>query len=192
MCDRCAWVIPLRCWYFNPNKQKFSKLWGRNWSWLLSAQESWPKFEGEHTEGKDTLPVVTDLPTRIQIRQWLVDPPEPPFTIAIAESGQKHILSWAVEAQSQDFYPVVFEKDLLHIDRAKFSELLSRYEKLMVLGFNKSEIDSGDYRSDKIMAVLEQGFWELEGAIAPQRNTRIFQLVGYVAQKELVCRNAVI
>lgn len=181
MCDRCAWAIPLRCWYWNPNQKKWSKLFSRNWSWLLSVNDSWPKFGSERSEGKDTLPVVTGLPTRALIRQWLMEPPEPPFTIAIAESGQKHILPWAVKAQSREFYPVMFEKDLLYINRASFCQLLSTYERLMALGFSKTEIDSGDYRSDRLISAVGQGFWELEGAIAQSRGTRLLQLMSFVA-----------
>lgn len=182
MCDRCAWVIPLRCWYWNTPKQKWSKLFARNWSWLISIKISWPKFSQERTELKDTLTVVSDLPTRALIRDWLLNPPEPPFTIAIAESGQKHILPWAQEAHSCDRFPVQFEMDALYIDRLEFAILVSIYEDLMALGFSKTEIDTGDYKSDKLMNNLER--WEeLERAIQPHRATRLLELVSYVGQK---------
>jgi len=183
LCDRCDWSINLRCFYFNPNKQKWGKLFSRNWSWLFQGDKLIaPKIEGTHTEGKDTLEIVTDLPTRIQLREWLLNPPEPPFTLAIAESGQKHILFLAQEAHNRDIFPVQFELDTLHLDRKKFTALVQNYEALMALDFSKSEIDSGDYRSDRLLKSFEQ--WEsLEKQIAFFRGSRLFQLVSYVAVK---------
>ena len=183
MCDRCDWSINLRCFYFNPNKQKWGKLFSRNWSWLFQRDKLIaPKIEETHTEGKDTLEIVSELPTRAQLREWLINPPEPPFTLAIAESGQKHILFLAQEAHNRDIFPVQFELDTLHLDRKKFTALVQNYEALMALDFSKSEIDSGDYRSDRLLKSFEQ--WEsLEKQIAFFRGSRLFQLVSYVAVK---------
>lgn len=183
MCDRCDWSINLRCFYFNPNKQKWGKLFSRNWSWLFQRDKLIaPKIEGTHTEGKDTLEIVSELPTRAQLREWLINPPEPPFTLAIAESGQKHILFLAQEAHNRDIFPVQFELDTLHLDRKKFTALVQNYEALMALDFSKSEIDSGDYRSDRLLKSFEQ--WEsLEKQIAFFRGSRLFQLVSFVAVK---------
>lgn len=183
MCDRCDWSINLRCFYFNPNKQKWGKLFSRNWSWLFQRDKLIaPKIEETHTEGKDTLEIVSELPTRAQLREWLINPPEPPFTLAIAESGQKHILFLAQEAHNRDIFPVQFELDTLHLDRKKFTALVQNYEALMALDFSKSEIDSGDYRSDHLLKSFEQ--WEsLEKQIAFFRGSRLFQLVSYVAVK---------
>jgi hypothetical protein len=183
MCDRCDWSINLRCFYFNPNKQKWGKLFSRNWSWLFQRDKLIaPKIEETHTEGKDTLEIVSELPTRAQLREWLLNPPEPPFTLAIAESGQKHILFLAQEAHNRDIFPVQFELDTLHLDRKKFTALVQNYEALMALDFSKSEIDSGDYRSDRLLKSFEQ--WEsLEKQIAFFRGSRLFQLVSYVAVK---------
>lgn len=183
MCDRCDWSINLRCFYFNPNKQKWGKLFSRNWSWLFQRDKLIaPKIEETHTEGKDTLEIVSELPTRAQLREWLINPPEPPFTLAIAESGQKHILFLAQEAHNRDIFPVQFELDTLHLDRKKFTALVQNYEALMALDFSKSEIDSGDYRSDRLLKSFEQ--WEsLEKQIAFFRGSRLFQLVSFVAVK---------
>jgi hypothetical protein len=48
------------------------------------------------------------------------------------------------------------------------------------LGFSKSEIDSGDYRSDRLMKVFDQ-YWELEEQIAAIRGTRLMALLNYVS-----------
>ena len=184
MCDRCYSTISgnqKQLWYFNPNKDKWSKLWGRSLSRVYQGDTLIaPVIDGEYTEGKDTFPVVKNLLTRVEIREFLLNPPEPPFTIAIAESGQKHIIPWALEAQSRDLFPVQFELDTIYIDN-RFRELLAVYEKLLKLEFSKSEIDSGEYRSDRLMKVFDQ-YWELEDQIKEIRGTRLMQLISYVAQ----------
>ena len=176
LCDRCAWVIPLRCSYFNPNKGKYSTLFARGWSWLISNQESFPKF-GDIVEG---FTEVSQLSTRAQMREWLLNPPAPPFTICIAESGQKHILPWALESRSRDYFPVQFELDTLHIYRSSFAHLLTQYEYLLELGFSKTEINSGNYRSDKLAKQLGR-YEPSEAIIAAKRGNRLLELVSYVA-----------
>lgn len=186
MCDRCAWCIPLRCFYYNEAKGKWSKLFSRNWSWfILGDKLVSPIIEGEHTEGKDTLPVVKNLATRIEIKEWLLNPPTPPFTIAIAESGQKHILHWAKVAQSQEVFPVQFELDTVFVTTDEFQPILAAYESLMKMDFSKIEIESGEYSSARLMKVLGNEEFEVyERAIASYRGTRLLQLVGYVATKQ--------
>jgi len=184
LCDRCAWVIPLRAFYWNEAKGKYSTLFARGWSWLLSADDaygSYPKFGNQHTEGGNTLEIVDRLPTRAQIRTWLLDPPKPPFTICIAESGQKHILPWALEATNRDYFPVQFELDTLHIYRSAFTHLLTRYEELMAMGFSKTEINSGNYRSDKLAKCISE-YAACEAVIAAKRGNRLLDLVSYVAK----------
>lgn len=184
LCNRCHSTISgnqKQLWYWNEGKNKWSKLWGRSLSRVYQGDKLIaPVVEGEYTEGKDTFSIVKNLLTRVGIRQYLLNPPEPPFTIAIAESGQKHIIPWALEAQSKDVFPVQFELDTVYIDD-RFREYLQVYEQLMGLGFSKSEIDSGDYRSDRLMKVFDQ-YWELEERIARIRGTRLMQLISYVAQ----------
>jgi len=181
MCDRCTYSINLRCWYNNPSKGRWGKLFSRNWSWLFQGETLLsPTIKGTYAEGGEALEIVSSLPTRVKIRGWLLNPPDPPFTIAIAESGQKHILFLAQEAHDRAYFPVQFELDTLYIDRAQFALLLQAYESLMALEFSKSEIDSGDYRSDRLMKCLEA--WELlESAIAAHRGRRLLQLISYLA-----------
>lgn len=184
LCDRCYASISgdeKQLWYWNEGKNKWSKLWGRSLSRIYQGDNLIaPIIEGEYTEGKDTFSIVKNLLTRVEIREYLLNPPEPPFTIAIAESGQKHIIPWALEAQNKNLFPVQFELDTVYID-SRFREYLQVYEQLMGLGFSKSEIDSGDYRSDRLMKVFDQ-YGELEERIARIRGTRLMQLISYVAQ----------
>lgn len=186
MCDRCNAAIngaEQRLWYWNDAKGKWSLLWGRSLSRLYQGDRLLaPTIEGEHTEKGKTFPIVSGLPTRAQMRNWLLNPPEPPFTIAIAESGQKHILPWAQEGLDRDYFPVQFELDSVWIDRAEFVDLLGHFESLMALEFSKTEILSREYHSDRLMKALNQ-FFPLEEQISFYRGTRLLALVNHVAQK---------
>jgi CRISPR type IV-associated protein Csf1 len=113
----------------------------------------------------------------------LVNPPEPPFTIAIAESGQKHILPWAREAQSRDYFPVQFELDSLWVQRSQWLDLLQAFEELMGMGFSKTEIVSGEYRPDRLMPVLSS-YQQWDGIVQAWRGTRLIDLASYVATTE--------
>jgi hypothetical protein len=180
MCHRCHSTIAgdqKQLWYWNKNKNKWSKLWGRSLSRIyLGDRLIHPTIEGE----KEGLPIVKNLLARVELRDYLLNPPQPPFTIAIAESGQKHILPWAQEALNRVIFPVQFELDTLIVIHNQFTVLLGIYEELMALGFSKIEIDSGDYRSDRLMQNLQQ--WEpLEAKISLMRGTRLLQLISFVS-----------
>lgn len=187
LCDRCQFSIDTRANYWNEAKGKYSLLYARNWSWLYQGSNLIsPVFDGEH-EG---FPVVKNLATRIEMRDWLLNPPEPPFTMAIAESGQKHILFLAQEAQSKDLFPVQFEMDSVIVRRAEFSSLLIFFEQLMILGASKTEILTGKYKSQFLLnAYLNQNFIKLEEEISKRRGSRLLELVAYVAQKEEICQH---
>lgn len=180
LCDRCYAPIngdEKQLWYWNEEGKKWSKLWGRSLTRLYIGNKlKSPTIEGE----RDGLKIVSNLAKRSEVREWLINPPKPPFTIAIAESGQKHILPWAIEAQSSEYFPVQFELDTVWVDVRNFRTSLEHYEKLMKLGFSKTEINSGNYKSDRIMKAWGQ-FEEIEDAIAPIRGTRLLELVSHVA-----------
>ena len=175
-------------YYWNENKVgkgkkekgDWSKIYSRNWSWLYHGDRLIaPIFNGE----KEGLPIVSELPTRELIREWLVNPPEPPFTIAIAESGQKHILFLAPEAHSKEMFPVQFELDTIVIKRQEFTVLLDSYESLMNLGATKTEITSGQYKSQFLLTQLSN-YGKYDDYIATYRGSRLLELIEYVAKKK--------
>lgn len=189
MCDRCHETISGEyrlLWYWNEGKNKWSKVWGRSLSRLYQGDRLvFPTIEGTYTEGKDTLPVVKNLLTRQQFRDILLAPPEPPFTLVISESGQKHILPWAKAAYSQNYFPVQFEMDTVYVG-AEFATGLVKYEGLLAMGFGKGEIDSGNYRSDLLLSAIKnnpEDYWEKELFIQQIRGTRLLELISYVAIK---------
>jgi len=181
LCDRCEYSINLRANYWNEAKGKYSLLFARTWSWLYQgAKLLSPVIEGEH----DGFPVVKNLATRVEMRDWLLNPPDPPFTIAIAESGQKHILFLAKEGHSKEIFPVQFELDSVIIRREEFNQLLGAFEWLMGIGATKTEIITGEYKSAFLLtAIINPEFSDKEDIIARHRGKRLIDLASHVAQK---------
>jgi hypothetical protein len=200
MCDRCQRIMfgdLQRVWYHNRDEDRWVSLYlrGLHQLWrgdtLLSPGLGDPE---EHTPisaaGKKGKPlilrVLSGVPQRVEVREWLVNPPEPPFTIAIAESGQKHILFLAAEGYSRDNYPVQFEMDRLQINRTKLVKLLKSYEVLLSAGFSKNEIDSGGYRPDRLVKCLD--VWQVyDPVIRTERSagkpSRLLELISFIAIK---------
>lgn len=201
LCDKCDFAINCRAWYWNaarvdPKSKQIGMwvlLYARGWSWLESDSESWPKFSKpeehwpqEPNSGKEKFraswPVVSELPTRAQLRQWLIDPPSPPFKIAVSETGQKHIYFLAEPAHSRDYFPIVFEEDRLVIERKRFAAFLFQFERLIELGFSKTQILTSDYHGNQLVkAGVSKEFQQLESAIAALRGKRILELIAHVA-----------
>lgn len=178
LCDRCYLSVNIRANYFNPHKGKISILSGRNWSWLWQRDKLiYPVLDESQNP-----PMVSELPTREILRQWLVNPPTPPFTIAIAESGQKHILFLARPGYSRDQFPVQFEMDTVIVDRHLFVNYLGNVEQLMLLGATKTEILTGQYKSQFLLSNLNS-YSDLDKLIETIRGSRLLELVLYVAIK---------
>ena len=181
----------LSYWVFRcRDKSKSPAMGTKTWTYLESSIQNSAEIS---TCIEDFLQILSNkliaslrplnLPTRQNIRQWLLNPLEPPFTIAIAESGQKHVLPWAIAAQSKDYFPVQLELDCIYVNRPEFANLLACYEQLMGMEFSKSEIDSGDYRSDRLAKVVgDERFWELDESIKKYRGGLQLKLVSFVAQ----------
>lgn len=185
-----------RVWYHNTAENRWVKLYLRGIHQLWQGDELLEPRLGapeEHIQisaaGKASAPAtyrpISAVPKRVEVREWLINPPEPPFTIAIAESGQKHILFLAQEAYSRDCFPVQFEMDSLVIDSG-FAELLGHYEALLNVGFSKTEIDSGEYRPDRLIANMT-AWQEHDPALSRERYgnkpSRLLQLASFVGLK---------
>jgi hypothetical protein len=189
--------VTQRVWYHNQEEDRWVSLYLRGihqlWqedvmlSPTLGKPEVHTQVSAAGKTGKPaTYPVLSGVPKRIEVKEWLLNPPKPPFTIAIAESGQKHILFLAQEGYSRNHFPVQFEMDCLQIDRVAFSDLLAQYEKLLQAGFSKAEIDSGNYRPDRLLANID--IWQIyDAAISKERSSgkpsRLLQLISFVAIK---------
>lgn len=108
-------------------------------------------------------------PMRTAWRDWVLDPPEPPFLFVIATSGQKHILFRATVANSRDSFPVQLEEETLWVNREDLAECVRAFERIYALGFSKDSILSGDYHPAQAMKVGVAELREADAAIRPWR-----------------------
>lgn len=122
-------------------------------------------------------------PTRPEMRDWLLSPPEPPFVLCVAVSGQKHLTFRAQVAYSRDGYPVQYEETPVYIDRPALAMMLDLIEQLYAV-FTKAEILSGQYGQSRIRQFGLGEFQRIEVDLAPYRGSRLFDLSVFVAQKQ--------
>lgn len=121
-------------------------------------------------------------PTRAEIRDILLNPPDPPFVMCIAVSGQKHLTFKADIAYSHDLYLVQMEDTRVIVDIAQLTDILDIAERLYTV-FSKDEIKTGRYSQGRIKELGISMFQELEERLAPHRGNRLFDLAIFVAQK---------
>ena len=185
MCDRCYRLLEGDYCQVEFNEKI---IFSRNTSWLLvdprnlENPQNKPYF-GDFVDikGKQVRKLI-NIPKRNEIRDFLLNPPTPPFEVAIAESGQKHILYLANTAYSKESFPVGFEQDTVMITD-KWVKLLESVEALLTLKFTKTEILSGDYQTSRLMRALKE--YEIhEQIIAFYRKSRALFLACYVAKNE--------
>jgi len=101
---------------------------------------------------------------------------ESPEVAVIAQSGQKHILPWAV--------PGTVQFELAQIrDRRGLGALLAKVETLYNGGLSKGEIETGDYAQHRVLRFGTALWWELEAELRLRRGTALFALALFLAQK---------
>lgn len=112
----------------------------------------------------------------------LLTPPFPCLA-AIATSGQKHIAFRARRNLSDQAAGwVQFEEAAIWVDPKYLAVLLQTIESLYAV-FSKDEIGSGNYFSHRIMIFGMDRWYELEQRIKPVRQTGLFQLALFLAQR---------
>lgn len=122
-------------------------------------------------------------PSRIQIRDILLNPPEPPFLLCVAESGQRHLTFKAIVNYSKDRFIARMDNFNVIVEPGKFKWLLELTEELYQT-FTKDEIGSSDYKSHKIKEFGLERWEKIENQIKPMRKSSLFQLVLFVAKRE--------
>lgn len=122
-------------------------------------------------------------PIRGEWRDTLLKPPEPPFVLALATSGQKHLhFKTRTNYKSNDYW-VLLEEVPIQVNTFKLASLLVVIEQLYTT-FTKDEIRTGNYNVSRIKA-FGTGLWEeLEEQLEKERGYRLFELAVTVAKKE--------
>lgn len=121
-------------------------------------------------------------PTRPEIRNLLLDPPDPPFVFCIAVSGQKWLHFKTRVAYSRDNYPVQLEDTGIAVNRIELANILRLVEQMYTV-FTKDEIRTGKYGQNRMKQFGIGRFQELEEQVSRYRGTRLFDLGVFVAQK---------
>lgn len=127
-----------------------------------------------------------DCPQRAGWRQWLLNPPAPPFMFVIATSGQKHLIFRAQVAHSREVFPVQFEEERVYVDRGKFAALLVDFERLYTMGFSKDQILSGEYHHGQLLKVGLRTWREAEEPMIEwrRREPGLMALAHFCGQKQ--------
>lgn len=124
-------------------------------------------------------------PDRTMLRGWLIKPPDPPFVICAAVSGQKWLHIRAEIAHSRSDFPVQFEDTRIYTDPARLKEMLFPIEMLYSNGFSKAEIESGNYNQKRIIDYGLRAWMREEDKLREYRqDNRLFSLAVFVAREQ--------
>lgn len=122
-------------------------------------------------------------PARDVIRDMLIEPPEPPFVMCIATSGQKWLHFKSQVNYSREAFAVNLEESCIQIVPLQIREMVEMAEYLYTT-FTKDEILTGSYNQKRIKDFGLDRFVEYEGEVAKIRGSQIFELAVFVAQKQ--------
>jgi len=106
-----------------------------------------------------------------------------PELAAIAESGQKHI-AFRAQRNPPDATCgwVQFEEQALFVRPQELKNLLDLIE-ILYAHFSKGEIETGNYKSYRIMQFSVEKWQKLEGKIKSHRGSLLFKLALFLAQR---------
>jgi len=93
-------------------------------------------------------------------REYLCNPPKPPFCFVLSTMCKKHLIFKAEMAYSQDHYAIRFEEKIVYINVSLFSECLSSFELLYTQGLSKNSIKTGNYSSSALLKVDKAVFYK--------------------------------
>lgn len=124
-------------------------------------------------------------PIRREWRDTLLNPPEPPFVLCLATSGQKHLHFKTRTNYKRDDYWILLEETPMQVNIAKLTSLLDIIEQLYT-NFTKDEIRTGNYNVSRIKTFGTTKWEDLESRIENERGMRLFELAVTVSKKEEV------
>lgn len=124
-------------------------------------------------------------PDRKAWREILLDPPAPPFVMAMAVNGKKHVLFRAQVSGSRDRFSVQADEMRIQVDRRRFSEFLEEFEAAYALGFSKDSLLTGHYNQAAVLKLGVSRWREIEARMAEWRSRQPgwMQLAHFCGQK---------
>lgn len=136
ICESCLFMLKQPFVYFNPNKNKDSKLTSRNTSWIITPEYTYPKLQKENDIIK-----LSDIPNPTTIRNFLLKEHPKSFVLLYSTSGQKHLFfRSSVVNKSKDYYTIVYEEEIINLTHTVFLQLIDIVESLMAFEFSKKAI----------------------------------------------------
>lgn len=121
-------------------------------------------------------------PSRAEWREILINPPEPPFVMCLAVSGQKHLSFKAPVNLERGHYAVLLEEREIFVTPGRIEQAIEAVEALYVY-FSKDEIATGRYSQHKIKDCGLAKWERLESGVENWRGRPLFDLALFVAQK---------
>ena len=120
---------------------------------------------------------------RAELRDFIINPPEPPFVMVCAVSQKKHLAIKALTSYSRDSFFCMLEEERVPVNREMAEKDILLCEALRGLGFTKDEIERGKIRYDKIKDFGIGAYDAISKALKERAGSRQFALCLHVAQK---------
>jgi CRISPR type IV-associated protein Csf1 len=128
---------------------------------------------------------------RKEIRDYLINIPEPPFVMAVAVSQKKHIAFKSMTSYGRENFFCNLEEERIQVNRQAAKDIINVCEALRGIGLTKDEISTGVIRYDKIKKYKLDAYDKINHLLRPIMGTRLFALCLFVAQKmteeEAIC-----
>ncbi len=124
-----------------------------------------------------------EILNRAEMRNRLLNPPEPPFVMAVAVSQKKHIAFKSAVSYDRENYFCNLEEEIIGVNRRKLTEIVDLCEALRGIGLSKDDIAHGNLRYNIIQKYRLDAYDKINHKLRPVMTTRQFALGLYVAQK---------
>lgn len=119
---------------------------------------------------------------RWQVRDYLINPPEPPFVLVCAVSQQKHLALHSRISYQRDRFYCQFENQTLLIDSA-FKPLVNFVEALYSIGISKQQFALGKLNYAKLKDYNFAGVKQIMVKLTNYAQQANFELAVHVATK---------
>lgn len=129
---------------------------------------------------------LTNRSSTLPVAHVLLDPPESEWALAIAQSGQKHVLPFTEVNPGGSPYRVRYESVEVRADADQIRELLAHVLALRAAGFSAADIQDGRPSSSKVQVELLRLWRQHYPHIAPYRTSPLLELVLWLITKESI------
>ena len=128
---------------------------------------------------------------RAEMRDWLVDPPEPPFVAVVTISQKKHLATKAAVSYRRERYACMLEEERIYVDLAAMQNCMRLVEALRGIGMTKTDIETRRIKYSLVKRWNTGQMVETVKRLNEHDKTRILPLALHVAQKmeeeEAIC-----